>query len=56
MKDRNRLVQAGWAVNPASVPENVAFINRYLQAGSPAPGAAATAPATSRKPSQRRRT
>lgn len=28
---------------PASVPENVAFINRYLQAGSPAPGAAATA-------------
>lgn len=24
MKDRNRLVQAGWAVNPASVPENVA--------------------------------
>jgi hypothetical protein len=23
MKDRNRLVQAGWAVNPASVPENV---------------------------------
>jgi len=24
MKDRTRLVQAGWAVNPASVPENVA--------------------------------
>lgn len=24
MKDRNRLVQAGWPVNPASVPENVA--------------------------------
>ena len=24
MKDRNRLVQAGWAANPASVPENVA--------------------------------
>jgi hypothetical protein len=23
MKDRNRLVQAGWAVSPASVPENV---------------------------------